>query len=1012
MKLSPEQQRAVERMGQDVCVVAGPGSGKTRVLTERFAWLVEQGGVDPARILAVTFTEKAAIEIKQRLVKRFIANPELRESVERSWVSTIHGFCTRLLKENAIAAGLAPDFMVLEQASAERMAREAAEDALDALFTERPVEMRRLLEALDLSTSDDGRQDDLAASLLKIYEAMRVSGAREIPAAPPAGDVWEESIQVARGLMGTPWAESAAKFVQLPRGPITLVHLTVLAEFIPDFRRTRHAEAKRLRDDLKPRLQAQWLGEWYADLPALLRTALERIDTAYRARKRSEAAVDFSDLEEFAVRLLESNADVRCDTVGRFDEVLMDELQDTNRVQWRLVELVKSRLFAVGDINQSIYGFRHADPDVFAEYREAVIAAGGAVDELRDNYRSRPEILDVVAQMLDGQEGIEPRALESRGTFEEKPGLVVERFCGTGAEGPDVEAALVAARIREWASIATFRYGDVAVLVRTLAAAEPFEDAFERAGIPFLVSGGRGFLEARETRDLLALLAALVNILDEVPLIGVLRGPFMGLSDAEIYRLGRDGWRRVFEEQFGELRQLAGFVAPDRLIAQALDACGYMGTLTERQRANVEKLLAWVRREFRKRPRPLEELLEDLEALRESKTTADAPPPEAGDVVRVMTIHGAKGLEFPVVFICALHKGPDRKTPALLFSRDLGLGAKWRDPVSGAGIPDAVHAKLKERDGSREKAEASRLLYVAMTRAEHRLVLTHAERKQKSPWEKLAISALPHAETAQEPPMIVRNETERAQESEQLLAAPVLDGQYDSAASITSVALFEACPRRYYLSRYLGLEPEPGGPGTGAIATGLAVHALLAGQAVDSPEAQKLAAKFEASEWGQRAARSQRVEREFDFLFELDDVILRGQVDLWFEEAGELVLVDYKTDRDEASADSYALQLRLYALGLEKYAGRVPDRAVLYYVRTDRAVEIGLGAGDLEKARQRVRGFREAQERMEFPLRPGEQCKKCSFYGGLCPEGREEEVSSGSIFGPPSSFLAPASSDS
>ncbi len=110
MKLSAEQQRAVEREGQEVCVVAGPGSGKTRVLTERFAWLVEERNVDPARILAITFTEKAAIEIKQRLVKRFAARADVRESVERAWVSTIHGFCARLLRENAIAAGLAPEF--------------------------------------------------------------------------------------------------------------------------------------------------------------------------------------------------------------------------------------------------------------------------------------------------------------------------------------------------------------------------------------------------------------------------------------------------------------------------------------------------------------------------------------------------------------------------------------------------------------------------------------------------------------------------------------------------------------------------------------------------------------------------------------------------------------------------------------------------------------------------------------------------------------------------------------
>src|SRR5215475_14358740 len=150
--LTSAQRAAVERTGQDVCVVAGPGSGKTRVLIERFAWLVEEQGIDPGRILAITFTEKAATEIKERLIARFAGRPELREAIEWAWVSTIHGFCARLLRENSIAAGLAPDFEVLEQAAAERLAREAAEEALESLYRERPEEMRRLLEAVDLST--------------------------------------------------------------------------------------------------------------------------------------------------------------------------------------------------------------------------------------------------------------------------------------------------------------------------------------------------------------------------------------------------------------------------------------------------------------------------------------------------------------------------------------------------------------------------------------------------------------------------------------------------------------------------------------------------------------------------------------------------------------------------------------------------------------------------------------------------------------------------------------------
>jgi ATP-dependent exoDNAse (exonuclease V) beta subunit len=441
-----------------------------------------------------------------------------------------------------------------------------------------------------------------------------------------------------------------------------------------------------------------------------------------------------------------------------------------------------------------------------------------------------------------------------------------------------------------------------------------------------------------------------------------------------------EGWQAEFERLFGRIRQLAGFVPLDRLLAQKLDECGYLTDLGDRAQANVDKLLGWIRREERSRRRPLVELAEDLEALRQTRAEAEAPPPEAAEAVRIMTIHAAKGLEFPVVFLGAMHRGPDRRLPVILFGPDRGLGIKWRNPVTGGGVPSTAYQELARLRASREEAEENRLLYVAMTRAEDRLILSYAERTRPSRWMKLAASVEEITVPAAPPPpdrKILRPATVPA-------PATGISGQHDSAVSVTSVALFDACPRKYYLSRYLGLETEPDAPGIGAIDLGLEVHRALAGEETSSQEARALAQQFHASDLGLRAARASRIEREFDFLLALEDVVLSGRIDLWFEEEGELVLVDFKTDRDESSNGTYDLQLRLYALALEHYIGRLPDRAVMFYVRLGRAIEIGLGSERLEAACAAVSALAAAQNAVEFPMKPGEQCRRCGFFGGLC----------------------------
>jgi ATP-dependent helicase/nuclease subunit A len=1050
MELTAAQLDAITRSGQDVCVVAGPGSGKTTVLIERFAWLVEKQHIDASRILAITFTEKAATEIKERLIKRFAkrfeTEPELRESIERAWVSTIHGFCARFLRENAIAAGLSPDFAVLDQPSAEGMAREAAEEALDRMFSERPAEMRKLMESLDLSTDDYNRKPDLARSLLDVYESMRVAGLRQLPIAKDVEDVWPRARELAeialtdrtaRGNDAPLLRDFASRLMALGND-VTLDHLALLE---PDkwFHLGRigngtraQAAAKQLKEEIVPLLQQQWVAAWHTDSADLLREAIARIDALYREKKRKEASIDFAGLEEETIRLLEGDRELRERTASRFDQILMDELQDTNGLQWRLINLIRRGggqhgFFAVGDINQSIYGFRYAEPAVFSGYREGLAEVGAHIDDLRDNHRSFSEILELVSHVLDGQNGIEARPLiASRGA---SGSPAVELLIGRGDEAADVdeedvEASMVAARIVELSRLGA-KFKDVAILVRALGAAKPFERALDRFGIPFVVSGGRTFLEAREIRDVLALLAALVNPLDDVAVVGLLRSPLVGMPDEEVFRIGRDGWRAEFDRLFGRTRPMAGFTAPDLLLASALDECGYASGLTERGRANLEKLFAHIRREHRLRPRPLAELLDHLEALRAGQSEAEAPPPEAGDVVRVMTIHAAKGLEFPIVFVSALQRGTDQSKPVIAFSPAAGLGAKWRNPVTGAGQADRAHKRIVEEIKAREAAEENRLLYVAMTRAKNQLILSYAEKKRLSGWPKLVSGVIAPTSIGNSviAPAAVASSAAIAGTSVVLLDRPTTVSRRDGAAAVTSIALFHACPRKYLLSSIMKGTPRlhdggySGEPGeivkveedlcSSGMAFGAAVHRILAGQAVgvageatDWSGAMTLAERFRESELGRRSARATRIEREFDFLFYFEDVVLRGQIDLWFQEAGELVVVDYKTDRisdDQDASEAYALQLQIYALALERYTGGVADRAALYYLRPDTIVDVPI---DAEAARTAVRAFLNAQDSLEaplgaYPMNPGEQCRRCGFFGNGCVGIGEVERAAG-----------------
>ncbi|HYI96210.1 MAG TPA: UvrD-helicase domain-containing protein, partial [Bryobacteraceae bacterium] len=384
MSLSERQKNAAHRLGQDVCVVAGPGSGKTSVLIERFSWLVSQQGVDPGRILAITFTDKAATEIKDRMVRAFAHAPLIREQIERAYVSTIHGFCARLLRENAIIATIDPQFQVLEQPG--KLLRQVADDVLEGIYNEQPDRMRRFLRSLAVLEKESQWVPDLASSLITIYQAMRMAGtdfrSAQLTSVPvpyaPLGDLAKavltegrlhtskdlhfEYLEWCRDVVDMPPQPSRRWFELLDRANFNMNQLP---------RKSVAYSSQRAVREAAEALRAHMLIEYYADERELIVQSLGQIDVTYRIRKRQQSALDFDDLEEFAIRLLESEHELRQRVQSGFDHILMDELQDTNPLQWKLLRLIRrpDAFFAVGDINQSIFGFRHAEPELFAAYR-------------------------------------------------------------------------------------------------------------------------------------------------------------------------------------------------------------------------------------------------------------------------------------------------------------------------------------------------------------------------------------------------------------------------------------------------------------------------------------------------------------------------------------------------------------------------------------------------------------------------------------------------------------------
>ncbi|MDO8461481.1 MAG: 3'-5' exonuclease, partial [Deltaproteobacteria bacterium] len=475
--------------------------------------------------------------------------------------------------------------------------------------------------------------------------------------------------------------------------------------------------------------------EWEDDLTEPLLSLFGLIQARYRQEKEKGNLLDFSDLEEKAIQLLETDSKKRESYQKRFHALMIDEFQDTNPVQIRLLELLhdplENRLFAVGDPKQSIYQFRGANVALFQATQEKIKKDRGELLFLRDNFRSSPSLITPLNEFfkpLFPAEVFQP--MIPRKT-EDTTGVTVISLpeIKSAEERRTVEAREVAQRIKEFRDQKR-EYREIVCLFRTRTAITLYEKVFAEYQIPcHNVSRGPLF-GAQEVLDVVNLLKWIADPEDLLSLVGVLRSPFFGLSDEEIFLKINNGTLSSGLEELRDLRQKNQMKPPTTLLLDLMGQPFFTKIFRSAQEiANVERLIALAESFESLGVENLKQFLKIVEALREAGTRipeASLFAPSA-NCVRLMTIHASKGLEFPIVFLADLSYRPITESRLFLFQPENGFGFKHLSDES-EGLKDHFdkspeYEKMEEEKKKQEKEESLRLLYVAMTRAQEELIL-------------------------------------------------------------------------------------------------------------------------------------------------------------------------------------------------------------------------------------------------------------------------------------------------
>ncbi|RIJ98038.1 MAG: hypothetical protein DCC46_12130 [Armatimonadetes bacterium] len=739
--LTPEQQSAVEMQSNRFTVRAAAGAGKTRVLVARYLRYVVEVGLRPDQILTITFTRKAAAEMKRRIVKTLIeaGRPLEAQVAETGPIQTVHGFCERVLRECAIEAGVDTDFVVLDEAESARIKEQCLAEAIASARENSPADtlIKKLAGRRKFEISDPSGV--LKEAVRTATSALRDSGLprqfwAEIYASPESAlchwqEKWVETMD--ESLV----EELNAQEPSLPFGTRLFRALKQLRRRVP----------KGLTDADGAQASEAAERETAADSCGLVEIACASWES-FEGKLAAAKALDFSSLEGRTVALLATSPFVRERLRNQYRVLLVDEAQDLSPMQHRLIETLGiGDEMLVGDAQQSIYGFRQSDVRLFHSRVETTETV-----DLSKNHRSVEGVLtyiDATFSALWGTSYLPMRDSPSGPA----PFEGVEIWPLQRRDSEQV-ARWIADLVAE-----TGRPGDIAVLVRASRFAQELLPRLTRRGVPAQIAGGtEKFFVRLEVRDIANALLSLYRPEEDVALLSTLRGPFAGVSVDSIALLAQNG--HVFEALssfepavesdkekiakflgwFGPLQARVHRLLAFQALAELLAASPYLPNIARKPRAgqvlaNVKKLLRMAAERPHLDPFDFVDWVREIRELRHKEGDAPATDFDEG-AVTLMTIHKSKGLEFPIVVLPDTHSPMSGRKKEVEVERTQAiLTCRFEAGVS------AFHDWNSECRKEREMAEEWRIVYVAMTRAKERLcVVAHPKSRSQSVAERLA----------------------------------------------------------------------------------------------------------------------------------------------------------------------------------------------------------------------------------------------------------------------------------